>query len=405
VAAMRLKEDFVPMVDELDRIGWKIPAGLLRGIIMGGDRTRAEVFATASVVLRPYLLPGVLASCNDPNLDIDGFVEGWAEGRSELLEEVHSNADYVRSDGTRRWVEEKPWHQWIKQRGVYETLYITASEETMSLVAPLIVGMLGDIQRAIYKQHRNNELDGRPRNAPVLWAIDELASCPLPGLPVLLRDCGSQGLLLLAACQSLTQLTAKWGEEGKSLQTLFNNIVVLPGIRDRETLELLSLLVGEFDREIWSQSWSQKEKEFNASQSWQRMKRLSPDDIYRGHPYDPDAALVFTGNGWQWVTLQLYYRSHIWPLLMVDTASWAMRNAWISIEGLPYPDLARGDDYRYLNAISPALAQRFYRQRRAYYANVQSWHGRIAADHDYALRLNQLEDERRSRILPMGDAA
>ena len=72
---------------------------------------------------------------------------------------------------------------------------------------------------------------------PVLWAIDELASCPVP-LPTILRDAGSHGLLILGALQDLQQTTAKWGEEGKSLPTLFGNVVVTRGIRDVPTLEI-----------------------------------------------------------------------------------------------------------------------------------------------------------------------
>jgi type IV secretory pathway TraG/TraD family ATPase VirD4 len=385
IAAMRLKEDFLPIVEDLTAIGHSIPAGLLRGIIMGGDRTRADIFATASVVLRPYLLPGALASTEDPNFDIEAFVRGKPDEECHLLEQNPANGDYV--DGTTRTARVKPWKHWYKQRGLYYTIYISASEENMSLVAPLIVGFLGDIQREIYRQHRENELAGRGRNAAVLWAIDELASVPIPNLPTLLRDAGSQGLLILGALQSLTQ-TAKWGDEGKSLQTLFNNVLVLPGIRDRETLELLSLLVGEFDREVWSGSYSRRDKEWQSSQSWQRMARLAPDDIYRGNPMDRDAALVFSRNGWQWVTLQLYYRTPPWPALLLDSTSYARRLPSIAVQGLPFPDLARGGDFTWLERISPALARNYSKLRGYYYSNIEQWHMRLASDHAEALEAN-----------------
>lgn len=390
IAAMRLQDDFLPIVEDLGSMGHSMPSGILRGIIMGGDRTRADIFATASVVLRPFLLPAALEMTKDPNFDLVQFVAGLPDTKSQLIEEHPINADSV-VDG--KFVE-KPWDDWIKQDGAYYTVYISTSEENMSLVAPLIVGFLGDIKRQVYAQHRADELAGVPRRPPVLWAIDELASCPIPDLAVTLRDSGSSGLLILGALQSLTQ-TAKWGDEGKALQTLFNNVMVLPGIRDRETLELLSMLVGEFDREVWGGSWSRgahNGREWQASQSWQRMPRLAPDDIYRGNPHDPDAALVFAKNGWQWITVQLFFRTGIWPVLLLTSCEFAKRHPDIAVQGLPFPDLARGNNFTYLQRISPQFANRFAKVRENYLWNIAQWHEVLAVAHAEATH----EDELRS---------
>jgi hypothetical protein len=341
-------------------------------------------------VLRPYLLTGAIETTNDPNFDPAKFVVGVPDGKNVLIESVSDpQVGYVLDDGdgSNQTVVTEPWHTWVMQRGRYDTIYISASEENMSLVAPLIVGFLGDIQRAIYAQSRIDSLAGAERRAPVLWAIDELASVPIPNLPTLLRDAGSQGLLVLGALQSLTQ-TAKWGDEGKALQTLFNNLVVLPGIRDRETLELLSLLVGDFDREVWTGGYSRghnNTKEWNDAKHYDRIKRLPPDDIYRGHPYDKDAALVFSRKGWMWVTLQLYYRTTAWPLMIWASADFARRIPDLAVKGLPWPDLARGGDLRYLEQFDPRLARKFVRTRDAYHRNLEHWRDTLATAHGEAL--------------------
>lgn len=381
IAAMRLKEDFLPIVEDLASMSHSMPSGLLNGIIHSGDRTRADIFATASVVLRPYLLPGALDNTTDPNFDAPAFVMGEPDELNGLIVEDPRNGVEMMVDGK---LIRQPAKHWLRQRGDFDTIYISASEENMSLVAPLIVGFLGDIQRAIYAQSRDDSLKGVPRRAAVLWAIDELASVPIPNLPTLLRDAGSQGLLVLGALQSLTQ-TAKWGDEGKALQTLFNNVMVLPGIRDKETLELLSLLVGEFDREVWSSTYSKKDREYQSSQSWQRMQRLAPDDIYRGNPNMPDGGLVFSRTGWMWVELQLYYRSHIWPFMLWQSAFYACQFPDIAVSGLPFPDLARNNDFSHLQRVSPALARNFLKTRNDYHENVQSWLAVMGESHTAAL--------------------
>lgn len=388
IGTFDLKGDFEPMVADLASLGHPMASGILRGIIHGGDRTRADIFATASVVLRPFLLPGALSSSVGRPFDIATFVAGDPHAVSDLLEESPLNCDMV--DGRTRQRIEKPWKDWIKQRGRWQTIYITASEQNLKLVAPLIIGFLGDIQRQVYAQHAHDSLYAPGwRRPPVLWVLDEMSSIPIPNLPVLLRDCGSQGLLIVGAMQSLTQ-SAVWGEQGKALQTLFNSVLVLSGIRDRESLELLSLLCGDFDQEVWSGSYSGrgKEREWNPSVSIRSHRRLTPDDIYRGNPMDPDAALLFARNGWQWVTLQLYYRTGLWPVLLQHSVQMGCRNPWIAVSGLPYPDLARNEDYRILEAISPQFASNYARGRIGYYQNLQRWHWEIARSHDEALHEN-----------------
>ena len=57
--------------------------------------------------------------------------------------------------------------------------YITARSDEQELVAPLIVGLLTQIQRAVYRRHRRLAtagLENKAGAAPVLFALDELYS-------------------------------------------------------------------------------------------------------------------------------------------------------------------------------------------------------------------------------------
>lgn len=369
-----LAGDFKPIHTDLIARGHAMPAKLLSGIVKGSDRTRADIFASCGVILSPYFLPGSLRTTKGANFDAEAFVKGQPDERNHLIRDSPMNGDTLHMANGRQWTEQLPWDNWIRQFGVYDTVYISCSEENMSLTAPLIIGFLGDIRRQVLKQHREDELAAlTERRPPVLWVLDELAACPIPDLSKILADAGSQNLIVCAALQTLGQ-TSRWGEEGKSLQTLFNNVLVLPGCREKDVNDLWSTLVGDFDQEVWQGSWSGtgKDKEWNASQSWQRRRRLEPSDIYSGNPNDRDAALVFHSHTWQWATLQIYFRTGLWPVMLKASATFACRVPEIVNQGLPYPDLARRGDYSHLAAIHPELAKEFYREQLMYSQHQQA---------------------------------
>ena len=88
-----------------------------------------------------------------------------------------------------------------------DTIYIHAPGEDQQLVAPLVCGLLAEIRRATYRHHRQDTLPH-----PVMFALDEVANiAPLEELPQIASEGASQGLLLLAALQDLSQARARWG--------------------------------------------------------------------------------------------------------------------------------------------------------------------------------------------------
>jgi hypothetical protein len=183
---------------------------------------------------------------------------------------------------------------------------------------------------------------------------------PLPDLDVLLSEGGGQGLLVVGALQDLSQAEARWGVVGKGFLTLWQNIVVLPGIRHRETLELLSLLVGDHDRIVPTQGQSQtlgplpfgfqrRIWMLSEGESIQRERILPPDAIYRGNPAKKREVLVFTPNGgWQHVDLMRYCFYTPWPVVLIQSSDWAVNYGKPQSWALPLPELDRGGDLSYL---------------------------------------------------------
>lgn len=385
-----LEGTFVPMIKDLNDRGYEIAATALEGIIYLDQKTRGSIVATASVILRPFRMSGALDLSEDPNFSMAEFARGDPEGGSLLLTE-NRLVNYTMIDGATMRPKKRRWRRQDYYRSRADSVYIVVSEENMGLCAPLIQGFMADVQRAIYAEHRRNELAGNPRNQPVLWALDELASCPLP-VHKMLRDCGSQGLQIVAGLQSLTQ-GEKLGPEGKDLVSLFGSVIALPGIRDVPTLEILSKLIGNFDQEVWGGSFD-KDDNWQASQSWQNRPRLAPDDIYRGNPNDPDAGLVIFRNTWTWLSMQAYFRTWPWPVLMLkDIELFMTGDPDVVVQGLPMPQLMRNGRAGHLAALSPTLPEKYLIWQRAYVNYLNEWHAKVETAHEEALLENASRDE------------
>ena len=87
-----------------------------------------------------------------------------------------------------------------------------------------------------------------PPRVPLTLVLDELANiAPIPDLPAMVSEGGGQGLLTLACLQDLSQARQRWGRAADGFLSLFGTKLVLPGIGDLATLELVSRLGGEID--------------------------------------------------------------------------------------------------------------------------------------------------------------
>jgi type IV secretion system protein VirD4 len=277
-----------------------------RALMSVRDAHREEakaIASTAARALKGYRTDAALKSTENARFDIDDFVNGGPYG--------------VRAD----------------------TIYITARSDEQRLVAPLVVGFLDQIQRAIYKRHRRLEAAGlieQPGAAPILFALDELYGlAPLPDLPHILSEGGSQGLLIAAAIQDLSLIESRWKDEAGAFMTMFGHVLVYPGIRDVKTLEAVSKLAGSYDHETRSPTVKKDippgqqipffspwhgptiDKEESATVRRERRPLRDPHQVMLGvDPRDHDKLIHFGPRGVGTVKATPYFREAPWPMLL-----------------------------------------------------------------------------------------
>ena len=258
----------------------------LLGIHHTEDRERSSIFSATADALQAYTGEHALTAATDPNFDADAFV------RSQ------------------------------------DTVYIHAPADAQAAVAPVVCGLLSEIRRATYRAHNRGQLT----HGRVLFALDEVANiAPLEELPQIASEGGGQGLTLLAALQDLSQARHRWGAQADGFLTLFGAKLLLPGIADPKTLEAVSTMLGEYDRQMISRSVPQVgllDGHFNATRnharphrtvthSTQRTRVLSPGEIANipaGH------ALHLDATRWELLTLTPAHRSEPWRTLTTPTS-------------------------------------------------------------------------------------
>jgi type IV secretion system protein VirD4 len=176
--------------------GHELAAAVLAGVVGTEERERSGIFSTASGLLSAYRSETVLAAASHPNFRPEDFVESS------------------------------------------DTLYVCASAQDQDQLAPLVVALLEQVRFAAL---------ARPADAaPLVFALDEVANiAPLPSLPTLAAEGGGQGVVTLACLQDLSQARVRWGQAAEGFFTLFGVKVILPGVADHRTLELISALAGD----------------------------------------------------------------------------------------------------------------------------------------------------------------
>jgi type IV secretory pathway TraG/TraD family ATPase VirD4 len=157
------------------------------------------------------------------------------------------------------------------------TLYVCASGRDQAMLAPLVVGLIGEVQSAAYARA------GQGR--PLLLALDELANiAPLPDLPQLVSEGGGQGVLTIGCLQDLSQARARWGATADGFLSLFSTTLVLGGVADRGTLITLRDLAGQHEIGRPSSSTSRDargRRSSSVSLTINREERLGLDEAAR----------------------------------------------------------------------------------------------------------------------------
>lgn len=254
----------------------------LVGVFNTEDRERSSIFSATADALQAYTSENALAAARNPNFDVDAFV------RSR------------------------------------ETVYICAAAEEQAACAPIVCGLLSEIRRATYRAHAQ----GRLSAGRILFALDEVANiAPLEELPQIASEGGGQGLTLLIALQDLSQARQRWGSQADGFLTLFGTKVILPGVADQRTLEAVSSMLGEYDRQVVSHNKPQyglsdfiapthSMPHNSTTTSTQRTRVLSPGEVANipaGH------ALHLDGVRWQLITLTPAYTTDPWRTIINQT--------------------------------------------------------------------------------------
>ena len=247
---IRLGRWIVKQLQDLEKSHGADPtaAATLQNIMALDIRELSGIVSTASRALQVYQIPAALKSTEDPNFDPRAFVRRW-------------------------------WGA--------STIYIISGGEEQESVAPLVVALLNQIRREQY-------ILAREREGPE-WAttfvLDEMANiAPIPkrDLTSLLSEGGSQGLIVMAAVQDLALIKDRWETAGESFMTLFQDVLVFPGIRHKETLEAVSVLCGEYDAPVPTHSTTYDafgRPSSTYGQNTQRRRQVTPDMVYAGaHP-------------------------------------------------------------------------------------------------------------------------
>ncbi|SHG73773.1 type IV secretory system conjugative DNA transfer family protein [Streptoalloteichus hindustanus] len=133
----------------------------------------------------------------------------------------------------------------IAQRG---SIFIVAGEHQSAQAAPLLTALVE--QWLTTAQDLALEQDHERLDPPATAVLDELCTAtPVPRLPSIIADSAGRGVLIHYALQSLAQAEARYGSAG--LRQLLDNttsLTVFGGLKDKTTLEWLSVLTGQHDQ-------------------------------------------------------------------------------------------------------------------------------------------------------------
>jgi type IV secretory pathway TraG/TraD family ATPase VirD4 len=219
-----------------DRYGDHHPAvTLLRGVLATEERERSSIWSTASGLFAGVRTDAARASAREAPLDVEAFLAGP--------------------------------HQ----------LHIVAPSRHQAVTIPLVVGLIEELVHATYDRHE--------QGARLLLCLDELANvAPLPRLAGIVSEGGGQGVLTLACLQDLSQARSRWGSAAEGFLSLFSTTVVLPGIADRPTLELLAQLSGRTLVPTPTIQTTPRGRSAGYSTSWVERDSATVGELARGRP-------------------------------------------------------------------------------------------------------------------------
>ena len=206
----------------------------------------------------------------------------------------------MRTDAARTAAREAPLDVERFLAGPHQ-LHIVAPSRYQVVTTPLVVGLIEQLVHATYDRHHEG--------ARLLLALDELANvAPLPRLASIVSEGGGQGVLTLACLQDLSQARSRWGSSADGFLSLFATTVVLPGIADHSTLELLHQLAGRTMIESITQQRGPRGRAAGSTTTWIERDRASMGELARGRP--GYGLGLGADKSMQWIKLTPAHRDH-----------------------------------------------------------------------------------------------
>lgn len=168
------------------------------------ERQRSSIYTTAETLLSAFADPGVAASAAGADVSGRRLVDGGAD-----------------------------------------TLYLCAPAHEQRRLRPLFVCLVQEVLAAAYARGAR-----APLSPPLLVVLDEAANiAALPDLDGIAATAAGHGVQLVSVWHDLAQMRARYGPRADTLLSNHRAKVVLSGVSDPTTLDLVSRLVGEAEAE------------------------------------------------------------------------------------------------------------------------------------------------------------
>ena len=317
--------------DDLDR-AWMVAAWLCAGLQQGtsrGDNDWAHWAESGKLLIAPLLFAAACAGLTV--VDVQMWIHGFdLITPSGLLDEIVHDPDHPGADDAVRAltmiasIDQRPERErgtvfstvmrivnvfneravaasavtsrfeprsFLERNG---TLYLCTPRLAPERIASLFVGVLMTVVTEAYAVAEASPR-GRLHSDLGLF-LDELANVvPIEDLPALASQGAGRGVLLLSIVQDLSQLRARYGPD--RAHSILNNHpakLILPGISDPETVDLLSRLVGRHavtdvqvsrggDGRV-SRSYSVRNDNLATPDALRQLDAASAVALYRGRP-------------------------------------------------------------------------------------------------------------------------
>lgn len=230
--------------------------------LRSGD-SRSSLFQVCQQMLAVYLDPVVARSATHSEIDAADFFDGAA------------NTMYVTAP--------------IRDQERFETVFSTI------------------VKQFIDAAYDHVAATGKPLDPPWLLVLDEAANiAPINGLDKIVSTASAMGMQLVTVCQDLAQLEGRYDAAAKTIINNHRGLLVLPGCKDVDTLNLASQLIG--DHSIDRPSVTRQGSGQHSSTTGSEWRPLLAPALARTLD-DGDGVLVYGNTPPAKIRLRPWYRS------------------------------------------------------------------------------------------------